>query len=40
MNFVICGENCRWQNDGVCTLDDISRISGCNSRCCYYEQRK
>lgn len=41
MNIVICGEDCRWQNDGACTLDDISRISsGGGNGCCYYEPMK
>lgn len=38
MNFIICGENCRWQTDGMCTLEDISLLTG-SCRCCYYEQR-
>ncbi len=39
MNLVICGESCRWQNDGVCTLEDISRINESSSRCCHFEQK-
>ncbi len=39
MNLIMCGEDCRWQNDGICTLDDISRVSGCVS-CCHFEQKQ
>ncbi len=41
MNIVMCGENCRWQNDGSCTLEDITRITcAAGSKCCYFEQKK
>ena len=40
MNLINCGEDCRWQSDGQCTLDDISRISGCGGRCCHFEQKQ
>ena len=39
MNIVNCSENCRWQNDGICTLEDISRISSENKGCCYFEKK-
>jgi len=38
MNLVLCSESCRWQQDGICTLDDITHIT-CNvSGCCHYEK--
>ncbi|MGN0688494.1 MAG: hypothetical protein ACI4KA_10345 [Oscillospiraceae bacterium] len=38
MNFVLCSENCRWQQDGMCTLEDITRISAVGKGCCHYEE--
>lgn len=38
MNIVICGEDCRWQVDGRCTLEDITRVSSGGGRCCHLEK--
>lgn len=39
MNLIQCGESCRWQNDGMCTLEDISRITCGSADCCYFEKK-
>ncbi len=39
MNLIVCDENCRWQKEGYCTLDDLTRISGGKeSLCRHYEK--
>lgn len=38
MNLISCGESCRWQCDGMCTLEDISLITCCG-KCAYFEQK-
>jgi len=40
MNMVLCGEACRWQKDGQCTLDDLSKaVSGkIFAGCRYFEE--
>ena len=40
MNLIACSECCRWQNDGFCTLDDLSSAPASSvSRCRYFEQK-
>lgn len=39
MNMIICGENCRWQKDGYCTLDDLTRAAAqVSTKCRYFER--
>ncbi len=39
MNMVLCGEACRWQKDGQCTLDDLSKtVNNRTSGDCRYFQ--
>lgn len=40
MNMVLCGEACRWQKDGQCTLNDLSKpVSGKTvAGCRYFEE--
>lgn len=39
MNMIVCGECCRWQKDGLCTLTDLSRgVSGKSADCRYFEK--
>ena len=39
MNLVPCKENCRWQNDGLCTLCDLTRPAASTaSKCRYFEK--
>lgn len=39
MNIVPCDENCRWQIDGMCTLQDLTRpAASAESRCRYFEE--
>ena len=38
LNFIICGENCRHQCDGYCTLEGMAEITNAvTSSCCYFE---
>lgn len=38
MNMIACSENCRWQNDGFCTLEDLSHSTASFlSQCRYFE---
>ena len=38
MNLVPCKEKCRWQNDGLCTLQDLTRpAASVVSKCRYFE---
>ncbi|MCH5207498.1 MAG: hypothetical protein J1F04_01330 [Oscillospiraceae bacterium] len=42
MNFITCGENCRWQKDGFCVLEDLSRACSSlnpSSKCRYFEEK-
>mgnify|MGYP004502255699 CR=1 FL=1 len=39
MNIVPCSENCRWQNDGMCTLKDLTRATDTTgAECRYFEK--
>lgn len=39
MNMIPCRENCRWQEDGQCTLRDLTRpAAGTASPCRYFEK--
>lgn len=39
MNLVPCKENCRWQIDGLCTLNDLTRpAASAISQCLYFEK--
>ncbi len=40
MNMVLCGEECRWQKDGQCTLDDLSKAANDETAvgCRYFER--
>lgn len=39
MNMIICGENCRYQKDGYCMLDDLTHANAsASSECCYFEK--
>lgn len=38
MNMIMCSECCRWQKDGLCTLDDLTHAgSPSGSGCRYFE---
>ncbi len=37
MNFIMCAESCRWQRDGICTLEDITKVTCSEKGCCYFE---
>lgn len=40
MNFVACGEDCRFQVDGYCTKSELScSADTAASKCRYFEQR-
>lgn len=40
MNFVACGEDCRYQVDGYCTRRDLTCSSAdAVSKCCYFEKK-
>lgn len=40
MNLIACDQNCRHQEDGYCTLNQISALSSDTGRNCgYYTQR-
>lgn len=41
MNMIVCSENCRWQNDGFCALEDLSRApaASSSSNCRYFEEK-
>lgn len=39
MNIVPCKENCRWQKEGSCTLNDLTRPTATSeSQCRYFEK--
>lgn len=40
MNIIPCSEACRWQNDGFCTLCDLTQPTACaESKCRYFEKK-
>lgn len=40
MNFVACGEDCRYQIDGYCTRSDLTCTGGVSvSKCRYFEKK-
>ena len=40
MNIIACGENCRWQQDGCCTLDDLTHLTDSSADCvCRYFEK-
>lgn len=40
MNFVACGEDCRYQIDGYCTRSDLTCTGGASvSKCRYFEKK-
>lgn len=40
MNLVPCSENCRWQQEGMCTLPDLCRaVNSAESKCRYFVKR-
>ena len=40
MNIVTCGENCRYQKDGYCVLEELNHSASSCSLCKYYEKMK
>lgn len=39
MNIVPCSENCRWQSEGTCTLNDLTRpAASAEAKCRYFEK--
>lgn len=37
MNLVRCAENCRWQQDGLCTLCDFTHADCQSGACSHFE---
>lgn len=39
MNMIVCGRDCRYQEDGYCCLEGRAVITNAvSSPCCYYEK--
>ncbi len=41
MNFILCSEKCRHQEDGYCCLSGGARVTNSTAKnCCYFEENK
>lgn len=39
MGIIQCAEDCKYQNDGYCSLDKCSNINSLNNSCPYFIKR-
>lgn len=40
MNIVTCSENCRYQKDGYCTLEELDHAADSSVSCRYFEKQQ